>query len=218
VEDVDRHGNVRLYFRRKGHKKLRLHSAIGTPEFEIEYQCALAASETCLLKATSARSEKTYRWLCHQFFQSADFRRLGPGTQRTRRLILEHTWDEPIAPGSKTLIGDCPLERMSAKIVRVLRDRKADFPHAANGRVKTIRRVFKWAIESEQVESNPARDVAYLSTHAGGQRTWTDTDITNFEARWPIGTKERLAFALKRYLGVRRSDAVRLGRQHVRDG
>ena len=29
VEDVDRHGNVRIYFRRKGHAKIRLKGSPG---------------------------------------------------------------------------------------------------------------------------------------------------------------------------------------------
>jgi integrase len=39
-----------------------------------------------------------------------------------------------------------------------------------------------------------------------------------YEAHWPIGTKERVWLHLLLYTGLRRGDAVRLGRQHVRDG
>lgn len=34
----------------------------------------------------------------------------------------------------------------------------------------------------------------------------------------PIGTRERLAFELPLYTGLCRGDAVRVGRQHGRDG
>ncbi len=37
-------------------------------------------------------------------------------------------------------------------------------------------------------------------------------------AHHPIGTKPRLAFALLLYTAQRRSDVVRMGRQHIRDG
>ena len=30
VEDVDRHGNVRIYFRRPGHPKIRIHGLPGS--------------------------------------------------------------------------------------------------------------------------------------------------------------------------------------------
>ena len=39
VEDVDRHGNVRLYYRRNG-RKTRLRGPIGSPEFLTDYKAA----------------------------------------------------------------------------------------------------------------------------------------------------------------------------------
>ena len=47
---------------------------------------------------------------------------------------------------------------------------------------------------------------------------WSEEEIERFEAYWPIGTRERLALAILLYTGLRRGDAVRLGRQHVADG
>jgi hypothetical protein len=57
--------------------------------------------------------------------------------------VLDHICNEPIAPGAKEIFGDFPVGRFAQKAVRVLRDRKADMPNAANTRVKTIRRLFK---------------------------------------------------------------------------
>jgi integrase len=42
--------------------------------------------------------------------------------------------------------------------------------------------------------------------------------IDKYERRWVIGTKERVWLAVLLYTGLRRGDAVRLGRQHVREG
>ena len=42
--------------------------------------------------------------------------------------------------------------------------------------------------------------------------------MEQFELRWRIGTKERLACKLIKHTGQRRSDIVRLGRQHEKDG
>ena len=47
---------------------------------------------------------------------------------------------------------------------------------------------------------------------------WDEADVSRYEARWPLGTKERVWLAVLLYTGLRRGDAVRLGRQHVRDG
>ena len=47
---------------------------------------------------------------------------------------------------------------------------------------------------------------------------WTEDDVAQYEARWPLGTKERVWLDVLLYTGLRRGDAVQLGRQHVRDG
>ena len=39
-----------------------------------------------------------------------------------------------------------------------------------------------------------------------------------YDKRWPIGTRERVWRDVLFYTGLRRGDAVRLGRQHVRNG
>lgn len=215
VRDRDRHGRWRYYLRRPGHPKIRLRAKPGSSEFDQEYQAAI-------LTSAAARPDEgdphTLRWLVKRYVKSAEFQRLSESTQRVRELILEHVIEEASSPGSAVLFGECPLTRMSPKLVRVLRDRKAKFPHAANNRVKIVRRMFRWGVENELLESNPAVDVAALHAPSTGHHTWIEEEIALFEARWPIGSKERLAFALLRYLGIRRSDVVRLGRQHLRDG
>src|SRR5262249_2861774 len=51
-----------------------------------------------------------------------------------------------------------------------------------------------------------------------GFHTWSEEEITQFEANHPIGTKPRLALALLLYTAQRRSDVVRMGRQHIKGG
>ena len=227
--DVDRHGNVRLYFRRrKGERKIRIRAAPGTPGFQCEYDAAKALCEAGALSQQRAEIPSlqgailpkagTYRWVCVQYFCSAEFRRLDPRTQRTRRSILESTFDEPIAPRAVETFGDFPLTRMTAKAIRVLRDGKADFPEAANSRIKAVRQVFAWALEYDHVTINPARDVPYVRGSSEGFHGWTVEEVEKFERYHAIGSKPRLALALLMFTGVRRSDVVLLGRQHIRDG
>ncbi len=223
VEDRDRHGNIRVYYRAKGRPKIRLRGTPWTPEFMAEYDAAKGQTAPITSKGITLG---TWRWLCVRYFaECADYLRLDERTRRVRRGILEATFDEPIAPGSAKFFRDFPLSRMTADAIEVLRDRKIAFPESGNSRVKAIRGVFKWAVRKKGsdgkplVEHNPARDVAYLkSNNPSGYHTWTLDEVQRFEERHPIGTKARLAFALLLFTGQRRSDIIRLGRQHVRDG
>ena len=222
VEDRDRHGNVRIYYRAKGRLKVRLRGTPWTPQFMAEYDAAKGQAAPIVSKGNTPG---TWRWLCVRYFaESADYLRLDERTKRVRGGILEATFDEPIAPGSPKYFRDFPVSRMTADAVEVLRDRKLALPESANGRVKAIRAVFKWAVRKKGpdgkplVSHNPARDVPYLkSNNPSGWHTWTPDEVRQFEERHPIGTKARLALALLLFTGQRRSDITRLGRQHARN-
>jgi integrase len=51
-----------------------------------------------------------------------------------------------------------------------------------------------------------------------GIPVWTEEHVAAYEKRWPIGTRQRVWLDVLLYTGLRRGDAVRLGRQHVRNG
>src|SRR6266853_712154 len=189
VEDVDRHGNLRIYFRRKGQPKIRLTEMPGTAAFDAEYQRALNAA----LKPPSASQHgavmpETMRWLCEQYYASSAFQLLAPSTRKVRRKMREE----------KTAFPEGANHRVKA--LRQL------FAWASSP-------------EYRYATKNPAREVAYLrSNNPDGIRAWSEADAARYEARHPIGTKARLAFDLLLYTGVRRSDAVRLGPQMERGG
>jgi integrase len=219
--DTDRHGNARVYFWRKGGRKVRIRESLGSRAFFEVYRKLLADGDARLATPSQecCRPEPgTYRWLCVQYFASAEFRQLDPRTQSVRRRILELTFTERIAPGEAAVFAAFPLSRITPKAVRVLRDRKLEFPEAANARVKAIRQVFAWGVSNEHVAANPTRDVPFLKGKPGGIHSWEIEEVERFEQRHPVGTKARLALGLLLYTGQRRSDVVAFGRQHVRDG
>jgi integrase len=52
----------------------------------------------------------------------------------------------------------------------------------------------------------------------GTHHTWTDAQLEAFEKRWPLGTRQRLAYALLLYTGQRVSDVVRMRRADIHKG
>lgn len=211
VEDIDRHGGVRIYFRRRGQKKVRLRGAPGSDEFMEAYRKALSGEAHSATKPTGAAkaTSGSLRWLCEGYFQSAEFRRLDNSTKRVRRNILDELCRDH---GAK------PAVQMLPRHVRALRDHRADRPEAANAIVKALRQIFTFGVATDLITSNPAREVSYLRSGSQGFHSWTPEEIKAFEDQHPVGTPARLAFALLLYTGQRRSDVVRFGRQHVRNG
>lgn len=214
VEDTDRHGNVRLYFRRKGAPKIRLMEVPGSPAFDAEYMRAFRGEAEPLANKSkrAPASPGTMRWLCEQYYTSAAFLALGDSTRKVRRSILDSICERA---------GTFRYAMMEPHNVAKLRDEKAALPEAANARVKALRQLFTWACAPEyrHATKNPAREVPYLkSKNPDGFRAWTEDDVAKFERRHAIGTKARLALDLMIYTGVRRSDVVKLGPQMERNG
>jgi integrase len=210
VEDTDRHGNVRLYLRRSGYKKVRLPSPIGSPAFWAAYHHAHELSrKTDKRIAGKAAKSGSFHWLCQQYYGSPGYKQLELRTQYVRRKFLD-----PIAEEK----GNAPFALMEARHIRAMRDERADRPESANGLVKALRQLFAFAIEYDLAVQNPARDVPYLRSGSQGIHSWTLEEVQQFEATYPVGTKARLCFALLLYTGQRRSDVIRFGRQHIRDG
>ena len=211
-----------LWYFATGEIKIRLRERPGTPEFAVEYAAACARAEAVAGGSGEGETARpkagTLRWLCVAYFRSAEFQRLDASTQRARRRILESCVAEPIARGARETFGDFPLKRLTGKALRVLRDRKAHLPEAATGRLKALRRMFSWALEYDLLETDPARDVRRLPHATTGYHSWTIEEVERYESRHPIGSKARLALALLMYTGARRSDAVVLGPQHVKNG
>jgi integrase len=100
------------------------------------------------------------------------------------------------------------------------RDRRAkETPFQARHFLDTMRGLFRWAVEAGLVKVDPTAGVSDPSFPTSeGFPIWTEDDAAAYEKRWPIGTRQRVWFDVLLYTGLRRGDAVRLGRQHVRDG
>ena len=211
MTDKDRHGNVRVYVRRHG-RKVRIRDLATVEEFMAAYRAAMETPNGSVKSLPTAAAPGSLRWLVEKYCGSAKFRQLGESTRAARRGILD---------GICERYGSKPFARMEPRHVARIRDEKADLPEAANARLKALRQVFSWATSPEYgyAHSNPARDVSYLkSGNPDGFHTWTKDEIRQFEAQHPIGTKAYKALAIGLFAGVRRSDAVLLGRQMERDG
>lgn len=217
IEDVDRHGNVRVYYRRKGHPKVRLATPIGSPEFLTSYKAAEAGVERTIETPGLPRVKpKSLRWLCAQYYRSPEYKRLADRTKLIRARFLERICSR--VDSKQREDGDKPYALLEPRHVRRWRDERQETPAEADNLVKAVRVLFSFAIENDLHDRNPALGVKNINRHSKGIHCWTEDEIAQFEAAHPIGTQALIALALGLYTTQRRSDLVQLGPQHVKDG
>lgn len=211
--DVDRHGNVRHYFRRRaGERRIRLYGDPGSEEFMAAYHAARIGAAPLPVKSGLDRrgAPGTIKWLCEQYFaESDDWKALDATTRRRRRTMLDRVCER---------IGSGPFKMLERKHVKKIRDELAPTPHGGNNLMKALSGLFNFALAEDLVDHNVVRDVKRARPASEGYHTWTDDEMRQFMQRHPLGTKPFLAIALLAFTGQRRSDIVKLGRQHRSQG
>ncbi len=202
-----RHGTAVQYVRIGKGARIRIREAFDTPEFWEAYRAAIAGVPRPAANASAKPG--TMKWLIRRYMASGEWAALARATRYQREQFLK---------GIEETAGDKPFAAVTRKTIVEGRDRRKDTPFAANNWLKTVRALFAWAVEHEHIEINPAATVKKFPPPKGhrGFHTWTLDEVAKYEARWPLGTRERLALDLLLYTGLRRGDIVRFGRQHVR--
>ena len=205
MRDRDRHGNVRHYLRVPGRAKIRLPGEPGSPEFLAAYQAGVAAAAPA--KPKPGMAPGTLNAVAVSYYASPAFKTaLRASSQANYRRIIERL---RAAHGSK------PVAMLDETGVNRLLSERSDHPAAANHLLRCLRALMKEAIRMGLRTDNPATSIKRAQYEVKGYRAWTDDEIAQYEAHWPSGTKQRLAFALLLFTSARRSDIVRLGRQHL---
>jgi hypothetical protein len=132
-----------------------------------------------------------------------------PSTQAMRRNILERFRGEH---------GNKPVARLEHEHVAGIIAAKANTPQAANNLRKVLRHLLDHAIAIRMIAHNPVIGVGRFKSASSGHHCWTDDEIKQYRAHWPIGTQQRLAMELALETTPRRADVTRTGPQHERNG
>jgi integrase len=162
------------------------------------------------VQAGSARVRPgTLRALAVSYFASLTFRTKKPGTQHAYRYIIDRLCVEH---------GDKRPALVRREHVVKLIAAHAEKPGMAYAVRRSLRALMQHAVEIGMRADDPTLGVRAIPIKTDGYHSWTEAEIAQFEARHPIGSRARLAFALLLFTGQRRSDIVGMGRQHVTDG
>jgi integrase len=201
-----RDGRAYYYLRRRGFPRVRLPGLPWSPRFMAAYEAAMSGPRDAIgagrVKPGSVAAVVAEYLDSQSFFTSKS-----PGTQRMRRGILERF---------RAAYGERPMALLPAEWIEALLDAKP--PHAARSWLATLRSLCQFALKRRYLRADPTANIKQRAVKSDGFHCWTDAEIAQYEAYHPIGSKPRLALALLLYTAQRRSDVLRMGRQHVRDG
>ena len=178
----DRHGKVRRYFRRSGHKRVALPGAPGSEEFMITYQAALGGNAIVRDDIGAQRSKPgTVAAAVAGYFTSEAFRSLAPSTQRARRNILERFRAEH---------GDKRIAALPTEVIeRIVRKKKGE---AVRNWFKAFRGLLQFAVAEGFRKDDPTEPIKVKKIKTDGYRPWDEGLI----ARYQPSTRSVLARVL----------------------
>jgi len=203
-----RHGRIAFYFRIGKGSRTRLPDDPNSSEFKIAYANALSESQAP--KKATRVGVNSLHWLVRQYRRSSDYLSLSPATRRQRDNIFLHVLDSA---------GAAPYRSITRKHIVDGRERRTETPAQARNFLDAMRGLFRWAEACELVKTDPTAGIKNPKRRkSDGFPAWTNEDVAAFEARWPEGSRERVWLHVLLYTGLRRGDAVLIGRQHTRDG
>lgn len=203
----DRHGKFRWYYRRPGFPRIPLPGLPWTPDFMAAYEKAEKGERLEIGKGRSAPG--TVSALVASFYKTSDFTTLSDSTKVTYRGIIERFRAEH---------GEKRVAHMEKRHLQKLVSAKAETPAAANNMLRMVHLLMRHAVELGWRGDDPTQGLRKVKNKTAGFTTWEEEHIDAFLAHHKPGTRAHLALSLLLYTGQRRSDVVRMGRQHVRNG
>src|SRR4051812_1125853 len=207
-EFIDHDGTPRYYLRAPGRKGVALPGLPWSPEFMEAREKALNAEWEAPAIGASRTVAGTVNAALVSYYQSTAFAELAKSTRGNRRAILE-------------------LFRNDHGDKRVALMHKQALQHILSGKTGNVARNWRKALRGfvdhclslGMMKVDPLAGIKLpKAKKTGGFHTWSEEEIDQYEKRHEPGTKARLALVLLLQTGHARSDAVRMGRQHIKSG
>jgi enterobacteria phage integrase len=204
-EYIDRTGKLRRYFRKGGEQLGSLEGEPGSEEFMTAYAAYLA--EKPKAAKTTLHADSLGK-LIIDFYGSRFFTDRKPSTRQLYKYALEPVAKEHGHRSASTMTAE-----HAEKIINKIGEKR---PGMGNLTRAVMRRVMQFAVKTRLRKDNPFLGIEAFKV--GEHHTWTDAELKQFEDKWRLGTRQRLAYALLLYTGQRVGDVTRMGRADVSDG
>src|SRR5262245_22761361 len=198
---------VRYYFRRRGGKAIPLTGRPGSEEFMAAYAAALAGLSRVEIGA-SRTLPGTINALVVNYYGSDDWQKLATDTKKNRGRVIERFRAEH---GNKR-VALLQREHILGMLAAIER------PSAKRHWLKAIRGLLRAAVPTMR-RDDPMEGIAGIKMpKTKGHHTWTDEEIAQYRAYWPLGTQQRLVMEFALETASRRGEVVQFGPQHIRNG
>lgn len=208
-KETTRHGTT-VWFHRVGKgPRTRIRGEYDSEEFKAAYR---AAENGTPLEHPKKAGKGTLSWLVAQYRDSGVWQNgLSAATRRQRENIFK---------GVLATAGlDDASKHVTPKSIKAGLERRKDTPSQARNFLDAMRGLYEWALEAEHVTHDPTAGIkAPPRPQTHGFPAWTEDHVAAYQKRWPLGTRQRVWLDVLLYSGLRRGDAVRYGRPHVRNG
>lgn len=202
-------GKLYYYFRKPGCARIRLPGPPGGEAFNAAYSAACSANAPRSDIGQDRNQLGSVAALVAAYANSAHFKHeLADVTRGSQWPILQRFRDQH---------GHKPVAKLRREHVLNLIGKLEPYPR--RNWLKAVRPMLQFAIEIGMITADPTAGIKVKLPKKGeGFRTWGEAEIATFRRHYPLGSRERLALELLLGSVQRRSDVVRLGPQHVRDG
>jgi hypothetical protein len=153
------------YVRRGKGKRIRIRAEYGTPDFDAEYQAALAG----VPRAQNTTTVGSLAWLIERYRETTAWTDLSLATRRNHenhfRRVLESA-------------GDKPYRNITQAAIVAGKDRRAKTPAQARNFLDAMRGLFKWAKQAQHVTIDPTAGITNPKRKRGpGFPVWTGTNL-----------------------------------------
>lgn len=205
--EENRHGTPVWYVRIGKGPRIRIRAAHGTPEFDAAYQAAIRGEAPA---GPQKAAKGSLKWLYDQYRETGAWRVLSAATHKQRENVFR---------GVMEANGTAPATAITRKHIKDGVERRSATPSQARHFLDAMRGLFQWALGAEHVSADPTEGVKPPPRpKTDGFPAWAEEHVEAYQRRWPLGTRQRVWLDVLLYSGLRRGDAVRYGRQHVRNG
>jgi integrase len=203
--ETSRHGQSFWTVRRGHGRRIRIAALFDSVEFWSQYEAALHALDQP--RRREGPPPGTFAWALREYRKSNAWLTLADATRSQRTHVFV---------GIEKKLGDSLLRQWRTADIAAGRDARR--PTMARQYLVALRGLFQWATENGHLKADPTAGLKVRMPASDGHAVWSEADVERYRARWPLGTRARVALELLLETGLRRGDVCRVGPSNVSGG